>query len=324
MLPAIITPKPTLLLADGTSIVRRVDKAVKGEDTAEKAEGALRSSWGSFMRALREHEPTHFLAAFDHGGETWRHRLYPDYKAHREPMPTHLATQLPGFLERMNNAGLRTLRVPDVEADDTIATLALRAVARGFKVIVLASDKDMFKLLASGVCVYDHFEPAWRDETWVMERYGVTPAQMTDYLALLGDDTDGIPGVPGVGEKTAAKLLGEYGDLAGVLAAAPEIKGKLGERLREGAGSAQLSRALAALKTDVDLGISPNDIRLPRSMVEHALSLPTPKVLRTAHTAEMAAKRLDDAQWVVGEAHLVPEPAPSLMHTQTSARRMRM
>lgn len=323
MLPVRLTPKPKLLLADGTSIVRRVDKAVKGDDTAEKAEGTLRSSWGSFMRALREHEPTHFLAAFDHGGETWRHRLYTAYKEHREPMSAHLASQLPGFLERMNNSGLRTLRVPDVEADDTIASLALRAVARGFEVVVLASDKDLLKLLTAGVRVYDHFEPAWRDETWVMERFGVTPAQMTDYLALLGDDTDGIPGVAGVGEKTAARLLGDYGDLDGVLAAAANIKGKLGERLREGAGAARLSRALAELKTDVEMGISPNDIRLPQSMLEHALSLPSPKVVRTAHPAELAAKRLDDSQWVVGEAYVIPDAA-TVASAPNSSRRLRM
>lgn len=322
MLPATPAPKQKLLLADGTSIIRRVDKGVKGEDSLEKAEGTLRSSWGSFMRALREHEPTHFLAAFDHGGETWRHRLYPNYKIHREPAPPMLMSQLPGFLERMNNSGMRTLRVPDVEADDTIASLALRAVARGFEVVVLASDKDMFKLLPSGILVYDHFESAWRDETWVFERFGVAPAQMTDFLALMGDETDGIPGVPGVGEKTAAKLLGEHGDLEGVLAAASATKGKLGERLRENAGAARLSRELAALKTDVDLGISPRDIRLPQSILDRALSIQTPNNVRTAHSAEAVAKQMDDAQWVVGEA--VETTSSARPKQNPSAPRMRM
>lgn len=322
MLPVAPPQKQKLLLADGTSIIRRVDKGVKGDDSLEKAEGTLRSSWGSFMRALREHEPTHFLAAFDHGGETWRHRLYPHYKEHREPAPPMLMSQVPGFLERMNNSGMRTLRVPDVEADDTIASLALRAVARGFEVVVLASDKDMFKLLPSGVLVYDHFESAWRDEQWVSERFGVSPGQMTDFLALMGDETDGIPGVPGVGEKTAAKLLREHGDLDGVLAAAPSIKGKLGERLREHAGDAHLSRELAALKTDVDLGISPKDIRLPQSILDRAMAIQAPHNIRTAHSAEAAAKRMDDAQWVVGDAYALPEPGP--VASPAASRRLRM
>lgn len=317
---ALPSAKPRLILADGTGIVRRVYEAVKGEDTPERAEGALRSSWGSFLRALREHEPTHFLAAFDHGGETWRHRLFADYKLDRKPMAEALSAALPGFLERMNNAGMRTLRVPDVEADDTIATLALRAAARGFDVIVLASDKDLLRLLDHGIRIYDHFQSEWRDHLWVKERYGVTPAQMTDYLALMGDDIDGIPGVVGVGEKTAPKLLADYGDLDGVLANAAHVKGKVGERLREGAEIARLSRALATLKSDVELGITPRDIRLPAQLIEHAQSMPAPRVVQTAHSAESVAKRLDDAQWVVGEAREIP----AAEQRAQASRRLRM
>lgn len=277
--------KPKLLLVDGTSIVRRVFEAVKGDDTPERAEGALNSSWGSFMRTLREHEPTHFLAAFDHGGETWRHRLYPQYKIDRKPMSAHLSAALPGFLERLNNAGMRTLRVPDVEADDTLTTLALKAVDRGFEVVLLASDKDLYKLLDSGVRVYDHFLSEWRDAQWVRERYGVTPDKMTDFLALMGDDTDGIPGVNGVGEKTAARLLNEYGDLEGVITAAGDIKGKLGERIRDSFAVARLSRQLATMRADVPLGITPRDIQLPAALVAHMQSMPQPRLVRTSPMA---------------------------------------
>jgi DNA polymerase-1 len=324
--PATLAGRPRLLLVDGTSVVRRIYEKVasvqagksaeKGQDSPELADGALKSSWGSFLRGLREHEPTHFLAAFDHGGQTWRHRVYPNYKADRKPMARCLAEALPGFLERMNNAGMRTLRVPDVEADDTIATLALKAVARGFEVILAASDKDMYKLLESGVKVYDHFQSEWRDADWVRNRFGVSPSQMTDYLALMGDETDGIPGIDGVGEKTAAKLLLEHGDLESVLAAT-DIKGKVGERLRDGAGVARLSRALAALKTDVELGITPRDLRIPATLLAHVQTMPVPAIMRTTPSADAVAQHIEKMHMVVGEAREVPDAAPA-------ARRMRM
>ena len=306
--------KPKLLLVDGTSIVRRVFEAVKGDDTPERAEGSLNSSWGSFMRALREHEPTHFLAAFDHGGETWRHRLFSQYKADRKPMSAHLHAALPGFLERLNSAGMRTLRVPDVEADDTLTTLALKAVERGFEVVLLASDKDLYKLLASGVCIYDHFQSEWRDAEWVQERYGVTPDKMTDYLALMGDDVDGIPGVDGVGEKIAARLLSEYGDVEGVIAASDDIKGKLGERLRDSFAVARLSRRLATMRTDVPLGLTPRDIQLPAALVAHIQTMPQPRLVRTSPMARE-----------IGQAHQAAQAAQSQSEpVARQARRLRM
>jgi 5'-3' exonuclease len=263
MLPV---PQPVLLLVDGMNVVRRVYEAVPGNDD-NKVEGVLASSWGSIMRALREHGPTHFLAAFDHGGPTWRHKLYPDYKVSRDPMAPALRESMPWFLGRLNEAGLRALSVPGVEADDVIATLAMRAIERGFRVIVLSTDKDLCRLVEHGVELRDHFKNCWRDQAWVRERFGVLPRQITDYLALVGDDMDDIPGVPGVGVKTAVKLLAEYGDVKGVLAAAPDIKGKLGESLRQNAPLAMLSFRLASLKLDVDLGrLTPRDIQLPQEM----------------------------------------------------------
>lgn len=306
--------KPKLLLVDGTSIVRRVFEAVKGDDTPERADGALNSSWGSFMRALREHEPTHFLAAFDHGGETWRHRLYPQYKVDRKPMSVHLSAALPGFLERLNNGGMRTLRVPDVEADDTLTTLALKAVERGFDVVLLASDKDLYKLLANDVRIYDHFQSEWRDEEWVKGRYGVAPEKMTDFLALMGDEVDGIPGVDGVGEKIAARLLGEYGDLEGVIAASDDIKGKLGERIRSSAAIARLSQQLATMRTDVPLGITPREIQLPAALVAHIQTMPQPRLVRTSPLAREIGQAHHSAQAAQSQS----EPAPR------QARRLRM
>lgn len=280
------TTGPKLLLIDGMNIVRRIYEAVKGDDTPERADGALRSSWGSIMRGLREHQPTHALAAFDAGGRTWRHELYANYKVDRKSMAEPLRAAIPGFLERLNNAGIRTLRMPGVEADDTLTTLATKAAARGFEVVVLSTDKDMLVLLEQGIKVYDHFSGEFRDEAWVRNKYGIRPAQMTDFLALCGDDVDGIPGVEQIGAKTAAKLLLEHRDLDTILAKAASIKGKLGERLRDCSADALLSRQLASMKCDLELGITPRDIALPRSLQEQIAKAPDPTYVRTTPTGE--------------------------------------
>jgi len=281
-----------LLIVDGLSIVRRVYEAVKGDDTPERADGALKSSWFSILRALREHEPTHFLAAFDHRGPTWRHELYPEYKANRRPMAQALTDAMPEFIEHLNNSGLRSLSVPGVEADDTMSTLAVRAVSRGFDVVVLTSDKDMYFLLEHGVQVYDHFMSEWRDHDWIRSHFGVEPAQMTDFLALMGDETDGIPGIEQVGIKTAAKLLNQFGTLDAVLDNAHLIAGKLGEKIRSSVDIARLSRQLATVDLDVDIGISPRDIVLPASLISLLSIAPEPKLVRTSLTAEMAVQHL--------------------------------
>lgn len=268
--PAAQPSKPVLLLIDGLNIVRRVYEAVPGDDSPAKADGAMASSWGSILRAIAETGPTHFLAAFDAGGPTWRHELYPQYKCGRKPMPQPLRDALPGLLARLNAAGLRTLTAPGVEADDTLSTLATKAIRRGFDVVVASTDKDMCRLIHDGVRVRDHFNSEWRDEAYVHAKYGIPSRLMGDLLALMGDETDGIPGIEGIGPKTAAKLLNEHGSLAGVLEAAfsdvAPIKGAVGDKLRNQADLARMSFRLAAMRLDVPLGLSPNDIMLPPSV----------------------------------------------------------
>ena len=269
-------PENRLLLIDGLNIVRRVYEAIPGDDTPAKADGALKSSWASILRAISETRPTHFLAAFDHGGPTWRHEVYPEYKADRTPMPQVLRDALPAFLARMDAAGLKTMSAPGVEAEDTITSLGLKAKARRFTVVVASTDKDVLWLIEQGIEVRDHFTSVYRDEAYVQLKHAVPSRLMVDLLALMGDDTDGIPGVKGVGPITAAKLLNEHGSLDAVLAAAePDpltglslIKGAVGEKLRVHADMARLSRQLATLKTDVKMNFSPNDIRLPPSVSE--------------------------------------------------------
>lgn len=249
--------KLKLLAIDGLSIVRRVYEASPEADTQAKAEAALRFCLMSFRKLLNAHQPSHVLSAFDFGGHTWRHDLYPQYRKNREPMPEVLRAGLPGFYDKLAEIGLTVLSVPEVEADDVIATGVSRWQAdRRGEAIVTSTDKDLHGLIADGTRVWDHFNGAWHDRAWVEKKFGVTPELLTDLIALMGDVADGIPGVAKVGIKTAARLLRAYGSLEGVMAGAGILMDPLGDRLRKGREMAFLSRDLAQLKTDVQLGVT--------------------------------------------------------------------
>jgi DNA polymerase-1 len=182
-----------LLAIDGLNIVRRVYEASPEPDSDLKASIALRHALSSFRNLLEAHAPTHVLAAFDHGGHNWRHALYPRYREGRAPMPSYLRDALPDFLERLREVGLHPLAVPEVEADDVIATGVLRWLSEGRgEAIVATTDKDLHELIAHGALVWDHFKGEWHDDAWVRNRFGVAPERMHDLLALMGDPTDGV------------------------------------------------------------------------------------------------------------------------------------
>lgn len=248
-----------LLAIDGLNIVRRVYEANAETDPVLKAETALRHSLSSFRKLLVTHRPTHVLAAFDHGGPTWRHALYPRYREHREEMPAALRDGLIDFHGRLAEWGMQVVSVPQVEADDAIATCVLRWLDEGRgEAIVASTDKDLHVLIANGALLWDHFRNEWHDAAWVEEKFGVPPALLADLLALTGDAADGIPGVEKVGVKTAARLLQNYGSIERIMAGAGILKDAMGERLRRDAGQLAVSRQLVALKTDVHLGVTWN------------------------------------------------------------------
>lgn len=240
-----------LLLIDGLNILRRCYEANPAADSVEKAESAVSVATHSMRRGLRDHSPTHALVIFDHGGPTWRHAIYPDYKAHRKPMSEYLVDEMDGMKERMAQAGWALMAHPGEEADDTLTGVSSAARAEGEEVIMLTTDKDLVRLVEMGVQVYNHFDRQWRDSAWCVGKFGVEPALLTDFLALMGDTTDNIPGVDGIGAKTAAKLLNQYGALQPVLAAAAagEIKGVVGERLVTQRDRALISLELATLRS---------------------------------------------------------------------------
>jgi DNA polymerase-1 len=246
-----------LLAIDGLNILRRVFEANPETDLRQKAELATRNTLSSFRRLLSAHAPTHVLPAFDAGGHTWRHALYPAYRANRAPMPSELHDRLPEFFGALQNMGLHVVSVPAVEADDVIATAVLRWLSEGRgDVIVASTDKELHVLIEHGALVWDHFKSEWHDAAWVEEKFGVSPAQLVDYLALTGDATDGVPGVTKIGSKKAAHLLRAYGTLDGVMAGAGILQDALGQKLRREKAQAYLSRELVRLKSDVTLGVT--------------------------------------------------------------------
>lgn len=252
-----------LVLIDGLNIVRRIYEAIPAPDSDKKAEGAMKSSFTSMQRALQEHKPTHALVAFDASGPTWRHELYPDYHKNRKPKPEPLKNAIPVLIERLKGAGLTVVQVPGVEADDVLAGLSRKwiSLSRG-RVTVLSTDKDLAALSAEGIGVYDHFKGEWHDDVWVEKKFGVRAAQLQDLLALTGDTSDGVQGVPGVGPKTAAKWLNEFGTLQALLEGAATLSGKGAQALREHVQTVQLARQLVDFRFDVSLGVTWNMLKL--------------------------------------------------------------
>jgi 5'-3' exonuclease len=248
-----------LLAIDGLSIVRRLYEANDETDLTTKADVALRYALSAFSKMLAFHQPTHVLPAFDAGGHTWRHDLYVHYRENRTPMPTELQQALPSFYQQLATLGLTVVAVPGVEADDVIATGVTRWLheSRG-EAIVVSTDKDLHTLIADGAILWDHFKGEWHDGQWVEAKFGVPPEQLADLLALVGDVSDGIPGVSKVGMKTAAKLMQSYGSIERIMAGAGILKDTLGERLRNEREQLELSRKLVELKTDVRIGVTWN------------------------------------------------------------------
>jgi len=247
-----------LLAIDGLNIVRRVYEASPEPDSPDKAELALRHALSSFRRLLEAHAPSHVLPAFDYGGSTWRHAIYPRYRENRTAMPSHLRAALPGFYATLKQElGVNVVTVPQVEADDIIGTGVMRWLNEGRgEAIVATTDKDLHCLIGHGALVWDHFKGEWHDDPWVRAKFGVAPELLVDLLALMGDATDGVPGVDKIGMKTAAKLLNAYGNLDAVMAGAGILKTPTGEKLRAGREMLYLSRQLVQLKMDVTLGVS--------------------------------------------------------------------
>ena len=243
-----------LILIDGSSYLYRAFHALppltnsRGEPT-----GAMYGVLNMIRKLLGEYEPDRIAVVFDARGKTFRDDLFEEYKANRPSMPEDLVPQVAPLKEVVQALGLPLLEVSGVEADDVIGTLATRASARGEDVVISTGDKDMAQLVNDHVTLLNTMSGTTLDRDGVAQKFGVPPERIIDYLALVGDTSDNIPGVPKVGPKTAAKWLGEFGSLDELVDRAEEVKGKVGESLRDNLGNLPLSRELATIRCDLDL-----------------------------------------------------------------------
>ena len=207
--------------------------------------------------------PTHLAVILDKSGKTFRNDLYDKYKANRPPPPEDLVPQFPLIREATRAFSLPCIEEQGFEADDIIASYTMAALARGWHVTIVSSDKDLAQLIQPGVDMLDTMKNERRADDYVMKKFGVTPDKLGDVLALMGDAVDNVPGVPGIGPKTAAKLINEYGTLDGVFAAVPDMKpSKMKEKLVENEGMARLSRELVELHREVPLPDPLDDLAL--------------------------------------------------------------
>jgi len=256
------TTAAPFVLVDASSYLYRAFHALPPLTTSRgEPTGAVYGVINMLRSLLTEYRPRYLAVVFDASGKTFRDDLFAEYKANRPPMPDELAAQVEPLHALVEALGLPLLQVPGVEADDVIGTLARQAAAEGIETLISTGDKDMAQLVGPHVTLINTMSHSVLDRDGVIAKFGVPPERIVDLLALMGDSSDNIPGIPRVGPKTAAKWLNEYGSLDDVLARADDIKGKVGESLRANLDTLALSRQLATIHCDVELDAGPRDLQ---------------------------------------------------------------
>jgi len=287
-----------LVLIDGSSYLYRAFHALPALTNSEgEPTGAIHGVLTMIRKLVREEHPAHIAVVFDAPGKTFRDEIFAEYKATRPPMPDELRSQVQPILDAVKAMGLPLLSVGGVEADDVIGTLCEQAAGKGLKVLVSTGDKDLAQLVNDHVTLVNTMDDSRLDRDRVKQKFDVYPEQVIDYLALVGDTSDNIPGVPKVGPKTAAKWLNEYQSADGIVEHSEEIKGKVGESLRDNIEQLRLSQELATIRTNVDLDIGIDDLDASEPDIAALRKLYAHYELRTL------LRQLDDA----GD-----EPAPDV------------
>jgi DNA polymerase-1 len=254
--------KPTLVLVDGSSYLYRAFHAMPPlTNAAGEPTGAVLGVLNMVVKLASDFADARIAIVFDAPGRTFRDDLFEAYKSHRPAMPDDLRAQITPLLTVLKAQGHPLLRIAGVEADDVIGTLACRAHSAGYDVIISTGDKDMSQLVNESITIVNTMTGSRLDRAGVKAKFDVWPEQIIDYLALVGDASDNIPGVPKVGPKTAAKWLEKYQTADGIIEHAHEIEGKVGENLRAGLETLALSRKLATLDTHVDLPLGLDDLK---------------------------------------------------------------
>ncbi|MEJ2136472.1 MAG: DNA polymerase I, partial [Desulfofustis sp.] len=253
-----------IYLIDGSAFIYRAFHAVAPLTNAEGFQTNAVFGFVSMLnKLLKEKSPTHLAVAFDSRGKVFRHEMYPEYKANRPPMPAELAAQLPYIKQVVEALGLVSFEEKGIEADDIIGAAAQALSCEGNKVIIVSGDKDLLQLVDDRITMWDPMNDRVMDSGGVEKKYQVGPPQLLDCFALIGDSSDNVPGVPGIGPKTAAKLIVEYGSLEGLYEQVEGLKkSKMKERLIDNREAAFMSRDLIRLKTDVTVPLSPEGYTL--------------------------------------------------------------
>lgn len=249
-----------LLLMDAMNLIRRIH-AAQEKRADDPIEQTCLHSQNAILKNIEEADATHVALVFDGHLPTWRHAYYPDYKADRKPMPDQLAAALTDYRQRFEAIGIPSMLYDDLEADDVIATLAVKVAQHGGQVRIVSTDKGFMQIAQERISLYHYFDRRTLTYDDVKQQLGLNPNQLPDYLALVGDSTNHVPGVPGIGPKTAGELLDKYQDLDNILIHSEEIAGRVGEQLREHYRLALFARKMVTLKTDCDLGLNLQSLR---------------------------------------------------------------
>ena len=256
--------QPPFILVDGSYYLFRTYHALP--KTMQNSQGlvtnAIRGTLNALLKLMRRYHPTHMAVCFDTKSPTFRHAMSEEYKANRPKMDIELAEQIPYIHRLVTALGIPLLRIEGAEADDIIGTLAYRAVAEGHHVVISTGDKDMMQLINDCVILEDSFTGKMTDSAGVVEKFGINPEQMIDFLTLMGDSSDGIKGVPGIGKKTAKDLLNEYGNIDNMLKNVANIKGRAGKNLLEYADDIPMNAQLATIVTDLEVGQDWQDLKI--------------------------------------------------------------
>lgn len=263
--------QPPFILVDGSYYLFRTYHALP--KTMQNSQGlitnAIRGTLNALLKLMRRYHPTHMAVCFDTKSPTFRHAMSEEYKANRPKMDIELAEQIPYIHSLVAALGLPLLRIEGAEADDIIGTLAYRAVAEGHHVVISTGDKDMMQLINDCVILEDSFTGKITDSAGVIEKFGINPEQMIDFLTLMGDSSDGIKGVPGIGKKTAKDLLNEYGSIDNMLKNVADIKGRAGKNLVEYADDIPMNAQLATIVTDLEIGQDWQDLKINTDPCAH-------------------------------------------------------
>ncbi len=251
----------SFIIIDGSSYLYRAFYALPNLKTSNGLNsGAIHGFTNMLNRVISEYEPKYLLMVFDAKGKNFRHDIYDAYKANRNSMPSELAEQTGPIIDLVEAYGIRVIQEKGVEADDVIASVTKQIKIKNTRTIISSGDKDLAQLVSNEVVLINNFDSKILDNKGVIEKFGVNPNQIFDYLCLVGDTSDNIPGVPKVGPKTAATLLGKYKNLDNVISHSHELKGKLKENIESSTDTIELAKKLVALKSDLKLGIQAKDL----------------------------------------------------------------